>query len=131
MPQYEPVDVGVAIVASRSDLIDFRWSSGAAFTLFEIPDDDEHALRIGIDGYCIIRLLDEMALSTESHKGPDSGRVPDHFAYRVTGATFAETQSEAWLLTFKPTHYQFVTGMTCLDVLTNVEPTYQRIVWRR
>lgn len=78
----------------------------------------------------IIRILDEMPLSTEHENTPREGNIPHHFAYRVEGATFETTQSETWKFAQHPaTHYRFVTGWTCLDVLSSKEPTF-RVVKR-
>jgi hypothetical protein len=128
MPTYYPLDIGVALRASRSDLIDLRWSAGDITADFELPDRQDQALRVFFDCPCIVRLLDEMPLSTETDNSLDIGRVPEHFAYRVEGANFEAAQSETWKEAIGPlTHYQFVTGMTCMDVLAKVAPVFTLI----
>jgi hypothetical protein len=53
------------------------------------------------------------------------GLVSEHFAYRLEGAAFARLQSGAWKEVNAPvTHYQFVTGWACLDVLTAATPAF-------
>ena len=75
-----------------------------------------------------MRLLDEMPLSTEDDIGPNEGLISENFAYSVQGTAFLRAQSEAWKLTCKPaTHYRFITGWTCLDVLSQVVPTFTMI----
>jgi len=80
-------------------------------------------IRVAFDKVHIIRILDEMPLSTEAET-KNEGLVPNHLAYRVEGSMFRETQSEA----FKKTkgkwaqHYRFVTGWTCLDVISDSPP---------
>ncbi|UAK25687.1 hypothetical protein [Sphingomonas nostoxanthinifaciens] len=87
--------------------------------------DDEALLRVSFDRPCIVRLLDEMPLSTEEDETPNEGLVPEHFAYRLNGARFARLQSEAWKDVFGPVaHYQFVTGDTCMDVLSGGAPSF-------
>jgi hypothetical protein len=44
----------------------------------------------------IVRILDEMPLSIETDPSASQGLVPNHFAYRVEGAPFSVSQSEAW-----------------------------------
>nr|WP_246728192.1 hypothetical protein [Mesorhizobium japonicum] len=108
-----------------------RWTDDAVVADFIIPGDEHHALRVLFTNQVIIRILDEMPLNTESESTPKEGLVPHHFAYRVEEATFETTQSQTWKFTQHPaTHYRFVTGWTCLDVLSAKEPTFQ-VVKRR
>jgi hypothetical protein len=125
MPKYEPITSGVPLKASASDLIAFRWEVNGISADFLIPDDDAHALRVSFDRQCIVRLLDEMPLSTEDDDTPNEGLVPEHFAYRLEGARFARLQSETWKEISAPvTHYQFVTGWGCMDVLSGGSPSF-------
>ena len=80
------------------------------------------------DNQTIIRLLDEMPLSTETEPDEREGLVPYHFAYRVEGARFAEIQSETWKEVAGPIyHYQFVTGWGCMDVLCRATPSFSLV----
>jgi hypothetical protein len=125
MPRYSPINAGVPLQASRSDLVSFNWSVNGITADFILPDDDAHLLRISFDRPCIIRILDEMPLSTEKDDTQNEGLVSEHFAYRLEGAAFARLQSSAWKLVNTPvTHYQFVTGWACLDVLTAATPAF-------
>ncbi len=90
-----------------------------------MPDDAAHLLRVSFDQPCIIRLLDEMPLSTEEDDTPNDGLVSEHFAYRVEGAAFARLQSSAWKEVSGPvTLYRFVTGWACMDVLSASFPLF-------
>ena len=125
MPSYRPIDIGQALQASRSDRVSFKWSVNGITADFILPDDDVHVLRVSFDKPCIVRILDEMPLSTEEDDGPKNGLVPEHFAYRLEGAAFARLQSSAWKEVSGPVaHYQFVTGWACLDVLTGPTPAF-------
>lgn len=129
MPLYEPIETGVRLNALASDLLSIRWETNAISADFILPDDDEHVLRISFDGPCIVRLLDEMALSTEKDDTPDKGLVANNFAYRLEGARFACSQSETWREVSAPvgqstTHYRFVTGWACMDVLSGAIPSF-------
>jgi hypothetical protein len=109
----------VPLQVSRSDLVSFEWSTNGITADFILPDDDAHLLRVSFDKRCIVRILDEMPLSTEQNDTPNEGLVSEHFAYWLEGAAFASLQSSAWKEVSAPvTHYQLVTGWACLDVLT-------------
>lgn len=111
----------------QSDLRELRWTDDAVVADFIIPGDEHHVLRVLFKNHSVIvRILDEMPLSTESESTPKEGLVSNHFAYRVEGSTFETTQSETWKFTQHPaTHYRFVTGWTCLNVLSAKEPTFK------
>lgn len=129
MPKYEAMLTGIPMFATGSDLVDFKWHSDSVTADFALPDSRDHALRVHFDSACIVRILDEMALSTEGEDTPDTGLVPNNFAYVVIGANFAKAQSEVWSIINKKaaTHYRFVTGMACLDVLSFVRPTFAKV----
>ena len=124
MPRYSPIEIPVPLAASKSDLVAFRWETGGVAADFLLPDDDERAVRVAFNKPCIIRILDEMPLSTEND-GSSKGLVPDHFAYRVEGSAFIDAQSEAWKLVNAPVaHYRFITGWACMDVLSSGQPSF-------
>ena len=125
MPNYSPINVGVPLQASGSDLVSFSWSTNSITADFILPNDDNQLLRVSFDKQCIVRILDEMPLSTEEDDSPNEGLVSEHFAYRLEGAAFARLQSRAWKEVNAPViHYQFVTGWACLDVLTAATPIF-------
>ena len=125
VPRYDPLDIGVPFKASRSDLVAFEWRIDGIVADFLLPGEDARRLRVAFDSPCIVRILDELPLSTEDDDTPNEGLAPDHFAYRLTGARFARLQSQAWKDVFGPVaHYQFVTGDTCLDVLSGGAPSF-------
>jgi hypothetical protein len=125
MARYDPIYIDVPLQASRSDLSAFKWATNGITADFILPDDETSLLRVSFDKPCIVRLLDEMPLSTEDDDTPSEGRVPGHFAYRVEGSAFARLQSEVWKEVCGPiTHYQFVTGWGCMDVLSAALPSF-------
>jgi hypothetical protein len=124
MPRYEPIDAGVSVKASLSDLAAFCWTSNTVVADFVIPDDAKQLLRVKFDGQNIVRILDEMPLSTEED-GRVEGLVAEHFAYRVHGSTFFDSQSQAWKVAAgEVAHYRFVTGWACMDVVSSSRPTF-------
>ncbi len=128
MPTYKPIEPGIRIKASASDLLAFKWETNGIVADFIVPDDNTRALRVSFDRPCIVRLLDEMPLSTEEDDTPVEGLVSDHFAYRLEGARFARMQSETWKEISGPvTHYQFVTGWGCMDVVSGGQPSFSLI----
>ena len=128
MLKYAPIQIGMTFKASLSDLLDFQWKTGGITADFVLPDDPAHDLRVTFDRPCIVRLLDEMSLSTEDDVAPSHGLVSEHFAYRMEGASFASAQSSAWKLINAPAvHYRFVTGWACMDVLSGALPLFALI----
>jgi len=128
MPKYQPISVPVPLEASASDLVDIRWSKDRLGADFIVPDDNARLLRVTFDRQCIVRLLDEMPLSTEQDDGPTEGLAAENFAYVVEGSAFARTQSETWKEVFPSAkHYRFITGWTCMDVLSSASPSFELI----
>ena len=125
MSKYQPISVPVPLKASASELVDFRWGTTGVSADFIIPGDDAHLLRVAFDRQCIVRLLDEMPLSTEDDDGPTVGLVSENFAYIVEDAVFSRTQSDAWKIAVpSATHYRFITGWACMDVLSSSVPSF-------
>ena len=125
MPTYEPIDTGDLIRASPYDLLTLQWQTNGISADFILRDDDAHILRVLFGRPCIVRILDEMSLSTEEDETPDEGLVNYHFAYRLKGSRFALMQSEMWKETMGPvSHYRFITGWACVDVLSGGAPSF-------
>ncbi|GLK56151.1 hypothetical protein JOD31_001066 [Methylopila capsulata] len=128
---YEPLPLPVRIQASLSGLADFHWSFGGITADFWIPDDEAHVLRVIFNTPCIVRIVDEFALSTERPEGSFEGLVPENFAYVMRGDPFEAAQSETWKFVIKAnSHYRFVTGWACLDVLAASAPSFEIIANR-
>jgi hypothetical protein len=124
--KYFPIDAGVKFDCSQSDLLTIHWNANRLSADFILPKVEGHALRVHFDGATIVRLLDEMPLSTEQQPTKNEGLISRHFAYRVEDSTFANTQSEVWKEIHQPVcHYEFVTGWGCMDVLSGVEPSFE------
>ena len=125
MPTYEAIEIGVHLRAVASDLLAFEWKTNGIAADFILPDNDAHALRVSFDRPCIVRLFDEMALSTEEEDTPNEGLVSNHFAYRLEGARFSRLQSKTWKWVSGPVnHYQFMTASCCMDVLSGGAPSF-------
>lgn len=128
MPKYIPLAVEPEIEAGLSDLLDFHWNVRGVKATFIIPENPNAALEVSFAGQCIVRLVDEMPLSTEEDDSPNEGLVAQHFAYRVEGALFFRVQSDGFKVVFGPVaHYRFITGWTCLDVVSGAEPIFTTV----
>jgi hypothetical protein len=122
MPRYFPIDTGLDGIAG--DLVRVDWTANHLSADFALAGD--RVVRVRFKGTTIVRLLDEMPLSTETDLSESEGLVPGGFAYRVEGATFAATQSQVWLDLHKPvSHFEFITGWGCMDVLCPHAPTFE------
>ena len=74
---------------------------------------------------CIVRILDEMAISTESASERWQGLVPHHFGYRVEDDPFVDRQSETWRIVHEPfDHYVFHTDDSCVNILSGNQPYF-------
>jgi hypothetical protein len=125
LPRYFPIDAGATFDCVQSDLLAISWTTGSLSADFKLPGTEGRALRVRFNGPTIVRLLDEMPLSTEDGT-KNEGLISRHFAYRVENSTFADTQSWAWKTACHPvSHYEFITGAGCMDVLSNAEPTFE------
>lgn len=128
MPRYQPIDTGFPFQASLSDLAAFQWETNGMNADFIIPNDEGRLLRVKFDSGSIIRLLDEMPLSTEDDDNPNEGLVSENFAYRVYGAAFFRMQSSTWKeINEGLAHYRFVTGWACLDVISPAQPSFELV----
>lgn len=98
------------------------WRGRALVADFDIPQRDR-VLRVEFERVHIVRVLDEMPLSTENEPSPSEGLISNHFAYRVEDALFWLSQSPAFRDTApNAKHYRFITGWTCLDVIADTPP---------
>jgi hypothetical protein len=126
MPRYEPIDSPITFKVSASDLVEFTWDTNGILAEFVIPGDERQSLTVKFDRQCVVRILDEMALSTELDDTPTEGLIPEHFAYIVHEASFFRMQSEAWKSGWESLcHYRFITGWACLDVISSAYPTFE------
>ncbi|KQY19860.1 hypothetical protein [Rhizobium sp. Root482] len=127
MISYKPIFIDPAFECSRSDMVDLVWKKGRLDAYFLVPDD-AHRLRVSFDQTETFRVMDEMPLSTEEPHFDDEGLISDHFSYTVENTAFWNMQSEAFIAC-KPRmkHYRFITGRTCLDVLSDHEPLFKMV----
>ncbi|SDR98822.1 hypothetical protein [Bradyrhizobium canariense] len=124
MPTFKPIDSGISMKTSLSTLDRLVLDSGALEAEFFIPEDANRRLQVAFPHVEIMRTLDEMPLSTEETE-KWVGLNTEHFAYEVVGAHFWKSQSWAFKEVHKDLkHYVFITGWTCLDVISRHPPRF-------
>jgi hypothetical protein len=124
MPTFKPIDSGISMKSSSSTLDRLVLHGNALEADFYIPEDVNKRLRVTFPRVEITRTLDEMPLSNEE---PEKwvGLKAEHFAYEVVDAHFWRSQSPAFKTAAKNLkHYVFITGGTCLDVISSHPPTF-------
>ena len=85
--------------------------------------DDRRVLRVLFSNVEMYRALDEMPLSLEDEE--TIGVAPDHLAYRVEDASFWRALPPGFRSTIHTGgHYRFLTGWTCLDVVSIQTPEF-------
>lgn len=101
----------------------FDWIEQTA--IWDYPDG-ERTVKVSFSGDIIVRILDEFPLCTESDPTQWDGLIAAHFAYRVEGDPFLAAQSEAWVASEGPlSHYRFITGNGCMDVICAHPPQFE------
>ena len=102
-----PIEVTPGIIASHSNLLQLQWANRGLAVYFAVPADNQAALRVQFQRVEIIRIIEEMPISTEYEETSNEGIVADHFAYEVQGASFWNQQSEAFKVVYKEAkHYR-------------------------
>jgi hypothetical protein len=79
-------------------------------------------LRVAFPRVEITRTIDEIPLSTEEDE-KWVGLKAEHFAYEVVDAHFWRSQSDVRVHKDLK-HYVFITGWSCLDVISRHPPTF-------
>ena len=121
LADYLPIELPIDLKADGSDMAALYWRHRTVVADFFIPQDSFSHLRIRFGDALIMRVVDEMAISTEERS--TKGLVKDHLAYRVEDSHFWETQSETFRFVHKNAdHYRFVSAGMCLDVISHTAP---------
>jgi hypothetical protein len=124
MPTFKPIDSGISMKCSSSTLDRLVLHGNGLEAEFYISEDASKRLRVTFSHVEITRTLDEMPLSTEETER-SVGLVADHFAYEAVDTHFWRSQSSAFKIAAKDLkHYRFITGWTCLDVISRHPPTF-------
>lgn len=124
MPTFKPINSGISMKSSLSTLDRLVLHDNALEADFYIPGDATKRLRVTFPHVEITRTLDEMPLSTEETE-KRIGLVADHFAYEAEDAHFWRSQSATLKIVVNNLkHFVFITGWTCLDVISRHQPTF-------
>jgi hypothetical protein len=130
MISYEPMEFDLGAEATAADLarveMNYQSDSGAKeLTAYFAVAGQSKYLRVSFPHVDIFRVIDEMHLPLEEHGIEKVGYVANHFAYKVQGSPFWAAQREVFEVALPgSTHYLFVTGGDCLDVITRDEPRF-------
>lgn len=126
MVTYTPLKIECEFRSSSSDLHRLSMEGRKLDADFRIPGETPKCIRVTFEDVDVIRVLDEMPLSTEEDAA--EGLVSDHFAYTVEGSLFWNSQSEVLTSYDGLQHYRFITGWGCLDVLSRREPIFSVVI---
>jgi hypothetical protein len=128
VPNYFPIPVTPAIRAGDISLLKLQWVDREVIAYFDVPADNEAALKVEFKHAEIVRIVEEMPLSTEPEETANEGLIAHHLAYRVEGASFWNTQSAVFKDFYKEAkHYRFLTGSYCLDVIALDQPAFELV----
>ncbi len=124
--RYCPMEFDLRAGATSADIrrLVMELISGAnVLTAYFSVAGQRDFLKVAFPHADIFRVIDDMHLPLEEDGDLIIGHVPNHFAYRVEGGPFWAQQREV-LEAVSPgsTHYRFVTGGSCLDVISRHEP---------
>lgn len=125
---FYPIDMGVAEPVQPDGGVTARCDGQGTFLWFDLWQRPDCVLQVHFPNDCIIRILDDLAISTESEPEQWQGLIADHFAYRVEGDSFERQQSETWrTINEAAVHYRFHTGESCLNVMSINPPRFALI----
>ncbi|MEX2739902.1 hypothetical protein AB3480_00385 [Rhizobium mongolense] len=120
--QYESIPID-GVTAVNTSLSAVKLDRGKLFADFSI-DDRPLAVRVTIADVVVHRLIDGIELPKEELE-PHSGLSRDHLAYSLTGSRFFEIFSP--MINGHSAHYRFITGTSCLDVISKARPLIRTI----
>lgn len=127
--RYYPMDFDLQAGAVFADIIrivmELISGSNVMKAHFFVPGQSEF-VKVYFPHVDIFRVIDDMHLPFEEMDILTTGHVSDHFVFRVEGAPFWASQQEL-LQDLRPEtkHFRFVTGGSCLDVISCHEPVIE------
>lgn len=125
MIKYEPINFDLGAGATAADLgrLEVTGPGSKELRAYFSVAGQSRPLRVFFPNVDIFRVIDEMHLPLEEQGMKKEGHIPNHFAYRVYGSPFWAAQREVFETVLPgSTHYLFVTGGDCLDVISTEEP---------
>lgn len=124
MPLYVALEIEPKFNASDLELARTLWTPQQSFLEY-ICAKTRGNLRIAFQKVEIIRIIDDFS-TLDLDSTPAKGMVPNHFGYIVTGAAFwnanADTIESGERLM---SHYRFITGNSCVDIISSATPHYR------
>ena len=127
--RFFPIDMKLAESVEPGGGVTVRMDGEETTLWFDLYGRQDAILQVFFANDCIVRILDEMALSTESAPERWAGLVPHHFAYRVEDDPFVDQQSETWRAVHEPfDHYVFHTDDSCVNILSQNQPYFALVL---
>ncbi|MNH89548.1 hypothetical protein D3C73_420740 [compost metagenome] len=126
--RYNPIALDLRIGATSAEIhrlvMSFDQEIGAnKLTIYISVAGRSGFVRIAFPHVDIFRVVDDMHLPLEENDTLTIGHISDHFAYQIEGSPFWAPQREAFEAVLPgSTHYRFVTGGSCLDVISREKP---------
>lgn len=130
MIKYEAMEFDLGTGATGADLVRVEMSyqpdlGANELRAYYLVSGQDNCLKIFFPHVDIFRVIDDMHLPLEEQGIEKVGLLSNHFAYRVQGSPFWAAQCEVFEKSLPgSTHYLFVTGGNCLDVITRDEPCF-------
>jgi len=121
---YRPIEIE-NVSAVNASLMSVRYDQGRLLADYSV-DDVPVIVRASIPSVATYRLIDGNSMPADEIEQQE-GLSRDHMLYLVSGAKYADQ--------FRPViegrilHFRFVTGISCLDVLTTARPKIRKIVY--
>jgi hypothetical protein len=125
---YHPIDFDLEIRATSADIHHLEMSSeqesGAnKLTAYISVEGWSGFVRVTFPHVDIFRVIDDVHLPLEENDMLTVGQVSNHFAYLIEGSPFWAAQREVFEAVLPgATHHRFVTGGSCLDVISREQP---------
>lgn len=130
MIKYEAMEFDLGARATGADLVRIEMSyqpdlgANELRAYFSVSGQDNF-LKVFFPHVDIFRVIDDLHRPLEEQGIEKVGHVPNHFAYRVQGSPFCAAQCEVFDKSLPgSTHYLFVTGGNCLDVIARDKPCF-------
>lgn len=124
MIRYKAIDFDLGARATSADLDRLEMTSSELKAYFSVIEQGNF-LKVSFPDVDIFRVIDDMHQPMEERGMERSGHIPGHFAYIVEGSPFWATQREHFEISLPgSTHYMFVTGGNCLDVISRDKPCF-------
>ncbi|MBP1848524.1 hypothetical protein J2046_006820 [Rhizobium petrolearium] len=121
MPSYVPMEIEPRFSALDLELARSLWTPAQSFVEY-ICAKTRSNLRIAFQKIEIMRIVDDLPL-LDLEDEQTSGILQHHFGYVVSDAAFWRANERTIERSVNPmTHYRFITGNSCVDIISSASP---------